>query len=431
MSMASFRQSARWRRPLRLAALGLFLAGAVLVSGCSHGPAPAGASRKPEVFVTSPITDQVVDYQDFTGRLEAVDSVEIRAHVTGYVQESPFKEGEFVHKGDLLFQIDPRTYQADLNQAEANLKLAIAERKLQEKTVERARRLVGTGALTNEEFDQALATWEKAGATVDSMTAARDRARLYLDYTHVTAPLSGRVSRRLVDTGNLIVADSTPLTTIVSEEKMYVYFDVDERTFLALEKARVPAPARTAPSPEKDAPRATSAGASWLTALGFPVLMSLAGEEDFTHAGTIDFLDNRVSAGTGTIRMRGVFDNSKGLLKPGLFARIRLPIGGAYQAILIPDEALMSDQGRKFVYVVNADNKVEYRAVKLGQALQGLRVIKEGLTDTDRVVITGMQRVRPKAEVQVKVKPPPDKPQAPLTRLLSSLGQNKKAALGE
>jgi RND family efflux transporter MFP subunit len=231
-----------------------------------------------------------------------------------------------------------------------------------------------------------------------------------VDYTRVIAPQTGRISRRFVDPGNLVNADSTILTTIMSENPMYAYFDVDERTYLNLV--------------ESDAPSQNA----WMAGLQFPVLMRLANEEEFKRSGIIDFIDNRVNVTTGTVRMRGVFDNPKGVLKSGLFVRIRLPIGKPYAALLIPDEALQSDQGRKYVWVVNKDNVVEYRPVKLGQAIHELRVIKapdkgqeanEGLAKGDRVIVSGMQRVRPGMQVQSTFQEPPKPPDSPLGRLLA------------
>jgi RND family efflux transporter MFP subunit len=319
-----------------------------------------------EVVVSSPITDSVQDYQDFTGRLDALKTVDVRPHVTGYIFEAPFKEGDVVHKDDLLFQIDPRTFQADLAQAEANLKLAIADHKLQERNVKRAGKMILSSSIGQEEYDQTVANFEKAAANIRAMEAARDRARLYLDYTRVTAPLDGRISRRNVDPGNLVNADQTVLTTIVTIDPVYAYFDVDERTYLELVGA------------------ATREQKSWFEALKFEVLLKLAGEEEFSHKGTVNFLDNRLNANTGTIRMRAVVDNPTGYLKSGLFCRVRLPIGHPYKALLISDEALQSDQGRKYVWVVNVDKKVEYRSVQPGQAIAGLRVLKEAFKLTDK-----------------------------------------------
>jgi RND family efflux transporter MFP subunit len=390
------------------------LLASALAAGCHRAPAAQGP-KIVEVVVTTPITDQVTDYQDFTGRIDALKTVDVRPRVSGYIVEAPFKEGDVVKEGDLLFLIDPRTYQADLNLAEANVRQAEAEKKLQIKNVERNRQLIGNGSISKEEYDQVIANRDKAYATVGSMEAARDRARLYLEFTRVTAPLSGRVSRRQVDPGNLVNSDQTVLTTIVTENPVYAYFDVDERTYLDLVSA-------------------TSTGSdSWFSSLQFPVFMRLANEEDFVQRGDVNFLDNRLNANTGTVRMRGVFPNPRSALKSGLFVRIRLPIGIPYQTLLIPDEALLSDQGRKYVYVVKkATNdkgeevdQVEYRSVQLGQSIQGLRVIKEGVKRGERVIISGMQRVRPGAAVQVKMQEPPPPPKSSLTKMLAD---NRPAA---
>jgi RND family efflux transporter MFP subunit len=361
------------------------------------------------VVVTTPITDRVMDYQDFTGRLDAVKTVDIRARVSGYVMEVPFKEGDLVKEGDLLFLIDPRPYLADLNQAAANLKLAIAERHYQVQVVERGERMLATKAASIDEYQKMVAERDKAIASVGAYEAARDKAKLYLDYTRVTAPVTGRVSRRYVDPGNLVNADNTMLTTIVTENPMYAYFDVDERTYLDL-LSQV-APGHT----------------SWFEGLKFPVMIRLANEKEFERVGFVDFVDNRVTATMGTVKMRGVFDNSKGLLKAGMFIRSRLPLGSAYSSVIIPDEAIQSDQERKYVWVVNKNDEVEYRSVTLGLAIGDLRVIrppaqgkegKEGLVEGDRFVISGMQRVRKGVQVEVQNQPPPTAPHMPLVRLI-------------
>jgi RND family efflux transporter MFP subunit len=396
-----------WRRTaLESGIVALGLLTAVLATGCGHSDATARKVKLIEVVATTPITDEVVDYQDFTGRLSGFKSVDIRARVTGYVKDFLFKEGEIVHEGDLLFQIDPRPFQADLDLAIANVKLAQANRNVHERDAARARQLVGKNSISQADYDLAMATVEKDIASVEAMQAARDRAKLYLDWTRVTAPLTGRISRRLVDPGNLITADATILTTLVADDPAYTYFDVDERTYLDLVKSA-------------HAPSGVSA-----TMLQFPVLMRLANEEEYTHAGTVNFIDNQVSATTGTIRMRGVFPNNDGRFRAGLFARIRLPLGSLYRAVLIPDEALMSDQGRKYVYILNAKNEIAYRRVKPGQSIQELRVIKEGMVEGERVLVSGMQRVRPGEQVQVKLQDPPGRPDAHLGKLLTLRGAN-------
>jgi multidrug efflux system membrane fusion protein len=351
----------------------------------------------------------VIDYQDFTGRLDAVKTVEIKARVTGYITDAPFKEGDPVEQGSLLFQIDKRPYEADLNQAKANLNVAIADRNFQEKNVERYGKVLNS--VSREEYETAVAASEKAAANVAAMQAALARAKLYLEYTGVTAPLKGRISRRNVDPGNLVTADTTALTLIVAENPMYAYFDVDERTYLDLLAQTMPGK-----SPGKEG-------------LHLPVLMRLANEEEFATVGYVDFVDNRVVATTGTVRMRGVFDNAKGQLKAGLFVRIRLPVSASFKAVLIPDEAIQSDQERKYVWVVNAKNEIEYRPVELGQSIQKLRAIKppakdkegkEGLSEADRVVISGMQRARNGLLVDVEVQAPPTPPDVPLVRVLNA-----------
>jgi RND family efflux transporter MFP subunit len=397
-------RTAGWRRG-RL--LGLGVLAAVLAAGCGQAQQGAKATKPIEVIVTKPILDEVTDYQDFTGRLTAVKTVEIRARVTGYVKEVPFKEGDLVKEGDLLFQIDARPYKAQLDQDEADLvnKKAVVIQK--EALYRRTENLVIKRAASPEDYDIQHGDYKVAKAGVGQAEAKLEASRLNLDWTRVTAPISGRISRRYVDPGNLVNADSTLLTTIVTENPVYAYFDVDERTYLDL--LDTVSPGLT----------------TWLSGLQFPVLMRLANEEEFTRAGTVDFIDNQVSATTGTIRMRGVFQNPKGYLKAGLFTRIRLPIGAPYKALLVPDEALQSDQGRKYVYVVNDKNEVAYRKVKFGQALQGLRVIKEGVAAGERVIINGMQRVRPGSHVVVQMQAPPARPHSPLGKLWEN---NREAA---
>jgi multidrug efflux system membrane fusion protein len=380
------------------------LAAALAGAGCNGAAQPPKDPKRVEVIVTTPITADVVDYQDFTGRLDAYRTVDIRARVSGYVKGAPFNEGDVVKEGDLLFQIDPQPYEADYNLAGANLRLAEADADLQEKIANRARQLRATGGNSQEEFETAVAAAAKAKASVGAMQSARDRAKLYLGYTKVVAPLTGRISRRYVDPGNLVNADNTMLTTIVTETPVYAYFDVDERSFLDLKMAAAPTSGWFGPQFQSK------------------VLMRLANEDKFERVGTVNFIDNRVTATSGTIRMRGVFDNAKGDLKSGLFARVRLPTGKPYAALLVPDEALQSDQGRKFLYVVNGNNEVEYRPVEMGQALEGLRVIKKGVSEGDRVIIVGMQRVRAKQAVEVQTQDPPKPPSSHLARILRNQG---------
>jgi RND family efflux transporter MFP subunit len=372
-----------------------------LLAGCSKAPTSASNDKSIAVDVTIPVTGQVVDYEEFTGRMDAQKTVDIRARVSGYVIDAPFKEGDEVKEGDLLFKIDARTYEADRNQAKANLKLAEADSRLQEKIANRDKKLVGPGGVSQEVFETSAATSEKAKATVKAMEAARDRAELFVDYTRVIAPWSGRISRRMVDPGNLVNADNTVLTTMVTQDPLYAYFDVDERTYLNLVDSGI------------------SRATSWNDSSDFPVVIRLANEAEFSRVGKVNFVDNRVNAATGTIRMRGVFPNENKTLKPGLFARIRLPIGAAYEAILVPDEAVLPDQDRKYVFVVNDDQKVVYRSVTVGQEIGGMRVIKNGISLKDKVIISGMQRVREGSKVRVTEQKPPQPPESKLVKLLT------------
>jgi RND family efflux transporter MFP subunit len=401
----------RWRW-LALGVPAALLATA-LVSGCG-GKTKAKAPKEVEVVVTTPISyDRVADYQDFTGRLSAVKNIELRPRVTGYVVKTHFKEGDVVEKGALLFEIDPDTYQADLNQAKANYNLAVADRNLQRKITTRARELVTTNSMAREEYDTDVATLAKSRATVKSMAAARRKAELYLGYTKVRAPFRGRISRRYVDPGNLVNADQTILTSIVTEDPLYAYFDVNERTYLDLVMA------------------SGASQSSWFSGLHFPVLMRLANQDHFRTVGTVDFVDNQVIATTGTVRLRGVFKNTDRALKPGLFVRIRLPLGNPYRALLIPDEALQSDQGRNFIYVLNKDNEVVYRRVELGRTIRKLRVIKKGLKKGERFIVKGMQRVRPGLKVLPTLQKPPRTPKNTLGDVLLKFQKQRAANNGQ
>jgi RND family efflux transporter MFP subunit len=391
----------------------VLLLAALPAAGCAKAPAAAGP-KTVEVVVTHPIAAEVTDFEDFTGRLDAVKTVDIRARVSGYVTEVPFKEGDFVKNGSLLFQIDPRPYEAVRDAARARVEAATAQVAVAETNVKLAkitldRALRAGDAATRLEIDQdkaqvqsTQANLELARANLGVAKADLVNAQLNLDWTTVHSPLDGRISRRNVDPGNLIRADETVLTTIVTVDPLYTYFDVDEHTYLDLVAGM------------------GGEEGSWLSTMRFPVLMRLVNEEDFTRPGTINFLDNRLNANTGTVRMRAEFPNGRGFLRPGLFARIRLPLGKPYKTIAVSDEAVLSDQGKKYVYVVDKDNKVKYRSVTVGQGLpNGLRVVKKGLSESDRVIVSGMQRVRPDAVVQTKEEKPPSPPPSALGKLLS------------
>jgi RND family efflux transporter MFP subunit len=378
-----------------------------LIAGC-NAPPPQRPKKPADVVVTTPVLGMVVDYQDFTGRLDGFRTVDVKARVSGYITEAPFKEGDHVNKGDLLFQIDPRPYQIALKQAEAQVRLQQAQLEYQEALYARNVRLNHEGqAVSLEDVQQSRAQRDTTAAQLEAAHQTVDNAKLNLEWSKVTSPLTGRVSRRQMDPGNLVVSEtssgSTALTTVVSDNQLYAYFDVDERTYLNLVT-----------------PYQSGSDSAWLTKLQFPVLMSLANEGGkFEHVGIVDFIDNRVVGTTGTIRMRGVFDNADGLLKAGLFGHFRLPLGKPYQAVLVSGEAVQYDQGRNDVYVVSEDNKVVYRPVTLGQELKGMWVVKEGLQAGEHVIVSGMQRVHPGAEVEAKMQDPPPVPESPLVPLLA------------
>jgi RND family efflux transporter MFP subunit len=357
------------------------------VIGCGSSQAQPGLLQPPppEVLVSLPVTREVTDYVDFPGRIEAVNSVEVRARVTGYLEKVNFKEGEEVHQGDVLFEIDPRPYQADFDRAEANFVQAQAHLSRLETDYQRALELLPGRRISREEFDRIAGDRREGSAAVGVAKANRDLSNLNLSFTKVRAPLTGRISRRYIDPGNLVKADDTPLTTIVSLDPIYAYFDADERTTLRLQRL------------------IRTQKIKWSPADGLPVQLGLADEEGFSKHGRINFADNRVDADTGTWRLRGIFANADHCLSPGLFVRMRAPVGEPYRATLVSEQALSTDQGQKFVYVVNDQNKVEYRRIKVGALHNGLRVITENLAPSERVVVSGLQRVGPGVEVTSKV----------------------------
>jgi RND family efflux transporter MFP subunit len=363
---------------------GACAAAAVLFAACGGAPPPA-AVPPPKVTVAKPVSRNVVEWDEYTGRLEAVESVEVRARVSGYLQAVKFTEGSMVKKGDLLFVIDPRPYTAILRRAEADLALAKARLDLADKRLDRANKLVARNAISQEEADTRAAEARQAAAGVQSAEAAVEAARLDVEYTEVRAPVGGRVSRKLVTEGNLINGGSGTqgnlLTTIVSLDPIYVYFDADERAYLKY--------TRLAQEGKRPSSRDTRN----------PVQIAFSDEEGFPHVGYMDFVDNHLDEQTGTIIGRAVLANPDLQLSPGLFARVRLVGSGEYPAILVPDEALATDQARKFVYVVDADNHARYRPVVLGPLIDGLRVVREGLSADDRIIINGVQRARPDALV--------------------------------
>jgi multidrug efflux system membrane fusion protein len=375
---------------MSLLLLALAALSAVGVVGCGKGEdAAATPSELPVVPVSQPVQREVTDYVDFTGRTDAVNSVGVRARVTGYVVTSPFREGAEVKKDDLLFEIDPRPYQAQLDQAQAQVALNEASLKLAQVTYDRARSLVTTGAVTQQEVDQDKAAVDEAKARINASQAAVKVNKLNLEFCRVTSPIDGMVSRYYQTEGNLVNQDQTLLTTVVSLDPIYAYFDMDEPTLQRINKAINEGKIQL---PEKGSQ--------------VPILLGLQVETGYPHTGTFNFLNNVVNPATGSIAVRGRFDNPKPphgtrLLRPGMFVRIRLPIGTPHSARLVVDRALGSDQGLKFVYVLDKDNKVQYRRVTTGPLqADGLRVIEDGLQPDDWVVVGNLQQVRPRMEVK-------------------------------
>ncbi len=378
--------------PIRPATSAL-LAAALVLSAC--GSRPPSGPPPPKVKVVQPVAREIIEWDEYTARLDAVDSVEVRPRVSGYLQSIHFVDGGIVKKGDLLFTIDPRPYEAVLHRAEADLQLAETRLGLARKNFARAGDLIASHAISQEEADIRESNLRQAEASVEEAKAAVDAARLDVEFTHVSAPVSGRVGRKLVTEGNLVNGgvgtQGTLLTTIVSLDPIYAYFDADEGSLLKYSRL-----ARTGQRPSSREYKN-------------PVHVALADEEGFPHDGVMDFVDNQVDRGTGTIVGRALLPNPDLSLIPGLFARLQLPGSGKYRAILLPDEGIGSDQSQKFVFVVDGDAKAQYRTVKIGPLVDGLRVVREGLTPDDWVVVAGLQRVRPgiTVDAQRETIPPP------------------------
>jgi len=343
------------------------------------------------VSVVEPIAREVVEWDEYIGRLESPATVEIRARVSGYLDKVHFKEGKEVKKGDLLFTIDPRSYQAEYDRADAEHQRAVTQSELAKNDAERAGRLIATKAISAEDADTKAKSYSAALAAVKSAKAALDSAKLNLEFTEIRAPIDGRISSALVTEGNLVSggvsgAGASLLTTLVSLDPLYCYGSADERAILKYIRL------------SKEGKRESARDAE------IPAEMGLADEAGFPHKGHMDFVDNRVDPTTGTLRARGVFPNPDHRLSPGFFARLRIPGSGKYPALLIPDRALGSDQAQKFVYVVSAEKKVEYRPVTTGPMIDGLRVVSAGLKAGEQIIVEGLMRVRP--GIVVDPKPP-------------------------
>ena len=359
-----------------LHALGAMLLSLLLV-GCDNSVAQNAAPPAPAVNAADVVVKSISQWDSFNGRIEAVESVQLRARVSGYIDKVNFTDGQEVKKGEVLFTIDDRTYRAALEQAQATLERAKTQASLARSEANRTDKLINTNLVSREEWEQRRAAAIQAQADIRAAQAAVDAAQLNLDFTKVTAPIDGRASRALITSGNLVTAgdSASVLTTLVSQKTVYVYFDVDESTYLHYQNLA----------------RSGQGASSNHTAL--PVEIGLAGEEGYPHQGKVDFLDNQLAPSTGTIRMRALLDNAQRQFTPGLFARVRLPGSAEFQATLIDDKAVLTDQDRKYVYIVDKEGKAQRRDITPGRLADGLRIVQQGLKPGDKVIVDGLQKV--------------------------------------
>ncbi|MBU3057915.1 multidrug efflux RND transporter periplasmic adaptor subunit MexE [Pseudomonas indica] len=371
----------------------------VVLSACGRAPEATTAAPVPSVSVAKVIQQPINEWDELTGRLEAPESVEIRPRVSGYIDRVAFTEGSLVKKGDLLFQIDPRPFEAEVKRLEAQLQQARANQTRTASEAQRGERLRSSNAISAELADARASAAQEAKAAVAAIQAQLEAARLNLSFTQVTAPIDGRVGRAEVTAGNLVNTGESLLTTLVSTDKVYAYFEADERVFLKYNEL-----ARQGARGEES-----------------PVYLGLSNEDGHPHLGHMDFMDNQVDPRTGTIRGRAVFDNRDGRFTPGLYARLKLVGSGTYDAVLIKDVAVGTDLGKKFVLVLDAEGKVNYRAIDLGPKLQGLRIVRNGLGEGDRIVVNGLQRVRPGMAVQAQDVPMADE------QTLAALREQRRA----
>jgi multidrug efflux system membrane fusion protein len=361
---------------------------ALVLAACGN---PEAASQQqapaaPQVSVAQVVVERITEWDEFTGRLQAPQTVDLVPRVSGYIEQVHFHEGALVQKGDLLIQIDARPFAAEVARLSAELQSALSAAELADSEYQRAQRLLAQRAISVEMLDNRQARKQQTAAAVASVKAALSRAELDLSYTRISAPISGRVSYAAVTAGNYVTAGQSQLTRLVSIDKMYAYFDVDEQSYLKY--------ARLAEQGKRADTRDGAAN---------PVYLALANEVNFSHIGHIDFVDNRIDAQTGTIRLRASFANTDQQLLPGLFARIRIAGSASYDGVLIDEKAIGTDLNNKFVLLVNSSNQLEYRAVVLGEKVDGLRIVSSGLSAADRIVVNGLQRVRPSMQVEPKL----------------------------
>ncbi|MBI3412037.1 MAG: efflux RND transporter periplasmic adaptor subunit [Planctomycetes bacterium] len=377
---------------MRFVSIGLFFVGIVtsfVITGCTRKPPEMPPPKAPEVMVSVPVKMTIVDFEEFTGRTDAKEAIELKARVKGDIVKVNFVDGAMVQKGDVLFEIEPKQFQAELQQAKAVLNQSQVRFKRLSADFQRAAGLMATKSISIEEFEKIKGDREEAEAAVGANKEAVVLKQQNYDYTKVVAPITGRTSRRFKDPGNLVMPDDMVLTTIVSVDPMYVYFDVDERTVLRLRSLVQRGKIKAVQEMEFE--------------------FALANEEGYPHKGKINFENNKIDPSTGTLQLRGEFANPDNIA-PGLFARVRLLLGEPHEALLVAERALSTDQGQKYLYVVNEENKAVYRGLErenLGALIDGMRVIDKGVNPGERVIVSGLQRVRQNIQVDPKLVPMP------------------------
>ncbi len=368
------------------------VAGLVAIAGCNKAAPPAAEQVVPKVTVTDVVAKETIDADEYTGRTEASETVDVRARVFGYLKSIDFEDGEYVTEGQTLFTIEPDEYDAINKQSLARLEVSNSKSQLAKANLARGQKLVGTGGISTEEYEELVAKSKEAEANILAAKADADRTAVDLKYTVVKAAINGRIDRALVSKGNLLTggqASGTLLTRIVNEQPMYVYFDVDERSLLRYMRQR----------PKQDADKVPGS----LKESNTPCYVQLADEKGFDHEGKLDFASSEVNVTTGTARIRGVFENKDRALVSGLFVRVKVPTSKPYNALMVPERALATDQSIKFVYVVGADGTATRRTVELGGQRGDLRIVKTGLEAGEKVIVKGLQRVRPGQKVEAEM----------------------------
>lgn len=374
--------------------------------GCNRAPVVAAPAKPQDVQYVVPTEEVVTEYEEFTGRTAPAFTVDIRARVSGYMNTVNFKDGATIQEGDLLFEIDPRSYKAEADRTAAAVEQLKVRIERLRRMDERGRQLLQTKSISDEAYDLIAADLNEARASLNAATAQKELADLNLTFTQIKSPITGRISRRLVDPGNLVKADDTLLANIVTVDPLYVYFDMNERTVLRIRRMR-----------QESRNRASNGNR-------IDVQLALADETDFHRSAMITFIDNQVDSATGTLRFRAELDNPTRMLTPGLFVRLRFPIGEPHSALLVPEESLATDQGQRCVYVLSEDGVVSYRRVQVGVLTGGKRVIEQGLAANERVAVTGLQRIRPGAKVNAK-------PFVDSTATSVTVDDSKKTSAGE